>query len=111
MVDPKIFGPGLLSAEQRQALRDKYTYGNGKAAFLMVYAGRISSEKGLDFCVQLLAKVLPSRQCPVAALPVLDRHSLQLPAARPTAMWSHCHVGLTCCSARPIAHCALRAGR
>eukprot|EP01051_Picozoa_sp_SAG22_P017488 SAG22_NODE_2708_length_2293_cov_1.318140_3_plen_401_part_00 len=64
MVDPAIFGPAVLTAEARAALRNKLTYGadgaaisgGGPRCILLVYAGRISSEKGLDFCVKLLER-------------------------------------------------------
>ena len=54
MVNRSIFSPTVLSEKERQALRSTLTFGSPDDSFLLVYAGRISAEKGLDFCTELV---------------------------------------------------------
>ena len=62
MVDRQVFSPETISADARAALRSKLTFGRPDD-FLLVYAGRISAEKGLDFCVELLRQTKIKHLC------------------------------------------------
>ena len=53
MVNREVFSPAAVPEPERHALRSKLCFGRPES-FLLVYAGRVSAEKGLDFCVQLL---------------------------------------------------------
>lgn len=54
MVNRNIFSPTILGEKERRALRSTLTFGRPVDSFLLVYAGRISAEKGIDFCAKLI---------------------------------------------------------
>jgi glycosyltransferase involved in cell wall biosynthesis len=56
MVDTSIFRPDALMPTERTALRRRLMFGATKG-FLLVYAGRVSSEKGLNFVVRLVQRM------------------------------------------------------
>ena len=57
--------------------RAKLTWGhddNRRRAFLMVYAGRISVEKGLGFCIELLRRLREQHGTHTPSAPCLPFH-------------------------------------
>ena len=63
MVNRSIFSPAVVSEEERRALRSTLTFGSPDDSFLLVYAGRISAEKGLDFCTELVRNTKVKKIC------------------------------------------------
>jgi hypothetical protein len=72
----------LVAAAAAPQLRAKLTWGhddNHRRAFLMVYAGRISVEKGLGFCIELLRRLREQHGTHTPSAPCLPFHFGRLP--------------------------------
>ena len=60
MINRNIFNNTCLKEDEYKLLREKYILGRDK---LIIYAGRISIEKGLDYCIDFIKSTSITNLC------------------------------------------------